>query len=94
MRIRFTLDALAHVDAIHHYVELRSVYAAARITERIFTEIDRLGRFSNLGHLGIVLGTLEWTVSGLPYIIVFERNDEEIIVLGIFHSRRARSPSR
>jgi hypothetical protein len=64
------------------------------ITKRKFAEIDRLGRFSNLGHHGVVLGTLEWTVSGLPYVIVFERREEEIIVLGMFYSRRARSSSR
>jgi toxin ParE1/3/4 len=94
MEVRFTIDALAHIAGIHRYIEARSVHAADRIRSRIFSETDRLGRFSNLGHLGIVLGTLEWTVSGLPYVIVFERNEEEIIVLGIFHSRRARPSNR
>jgi plasmid stabilization system protein ParE len=92
MQVRFTLDALAHVAAIQHYVALRSVTAAVRIKERIFSETDRLSRFSHLGHPGIVLGTLEWTVNGLlPYVIVFERNVGAIVVLGIFHSKRERS---
>ena len=80
MKLRFTLDALAHVNAIHHYVEFLNARAATRVTERIFAEIARLGRLSHLGHLGIVLGTLEWIVSSLPYVIVFEPNEEMIIV--------------
>jgi hypothetical protein len=34
-----------------------------------------------------VPGTYEWTVQGLPYIIVHEIDDhkDELIVLGIFH---------
>jgi hypothetical protein len=39
-----------------------------------------------------VPGTLEWTVAGLPYIIVHQIDNEndEVIVLGVFHGAQAR----
>lgn len=90
MEVRFTIDALAHIASIHCYIEARSLRAAERITSRIFSETDRIGRFSHIGHPGTVMGTFEWTVSGLPYVIVFERIDEQIMILGVFHGRQVR----
>jgi toxin ParE1/3/4 len=92
MNVRFTLEALTHIATIHSYIEGRSPVAAARIVERMFADIDRLAEFPHIGHVGAVPGTYEWTVRGLPYIIVHEVDDEkdELIVLGIFHSAQAR----
>jgi len=90
MEVRFTIDALAHIASIHRYIEARSAHAADRITLRIFSETDRIGRFSHIGHPGTVMGTFEWTVSGLPYVIVFERDSDQVIILGVFHGKQAR----
>jgi toxin ParE1/3/4 len=56
------------------------------------TEADRLGEFPQLGRVGSVPGTYEWTVPRLPYIIVHEVNEEseEIVVLGVFHGAQDR----
>lgn len=90
MEVRFTIDALAHIASIHRYIETRSLHAADRITLRIFAETDRIGRFSHIGHPGSVMGTFEWTVSGLPYVIVFERNPSQVTILAVFHGKQAR----
>ena len=60
--------------------------------QRIFSEAGRLGEFPQLGHVGTVPRTYEWTIPRLPYIIVHELNDatEEIVVLGVFHGARMR----
>jgi toxin ParE1/3/4 len=87
MTVRFTLEALAHIDAIRLYIARRSPAAATRITSRIFAETDRLGEFPELGHVGIVPGTFEWTISGLPFVIVYQLDIDknEIIILGVYH---------
>jgi toxin ParE1/3/4 len=92
MKLRFSFEALSHLDAIHFFIEPRSRPAATHILNRIFTDCDRLAEFPQLGHAGVVPGTQEWTVSGLPYIIVYEisENKSELIVLGIFHGSQAR----
>jgi toxin ParE1/3/4 len=92
MKVRFTREALTHIAGIRFYIEQRSEHAAVHIVERIFAETDRLGQFPELGRVGTVPGTHEWTVPRLPYIIVHESNDDtdEIVVLGVFHGAQIR----
>jgi toxin ParE1/3/4 len=92
MKVRFTLEALTHIAGIRSYVEGRSPRAATHIVERIFAEADRLGEFPQLGRIGVVPGTYEWTVPRLPYVIVHELHDDsdEVMVLGVFHGAQAR----
>jgi toxin ParE1/3/4 len=92
MRLRFTLEALTHIDAIGFYLSHRSTAAAAHIVSRIFADCDRLAEFPHLGHAGAARDTFEWTVAGLPYIVVHEvnRNEGEVIILGVFHGAQQR----
>jgi plasmid stabilization system protein ParE len=92
MNVRFTLEALTHIAEVRYYLAARSPRGADRIVERIFAEADRLGDFPQIGHAGIVAGTLEWIVPRLPYIIVHEiaASGDEVVVLGIFHGAQHR----
>ena len=92
MKVRFAVEALTHIAGIHFYIERRSPHAAGHIVHRIFAEADRLAEFPQLGRVGIVPGTYEWTVRGLPYIIVHDLNDDsdEVVVLGVFHGAQLR----
>jgi plasmid stabilization system protein ParE len=92
MKVRYTLEAIGHMDTIHSYIEARNPEAARRVIERIRTAAEQLGEFPHIGHLGLVTGTCEWAVRGLPYIIVHELNAQanEVVVLGIFHGAQDR----
>jgi toxin ParE1/3/4 len=92
MKVRFAAEALIHIAGIRFYIEGRSPQAATHIVERIFSEVDRLGEFPELGRVGTVPGTHEWIVPRLPYIIVHELNEaaDEIVVLGVFHGAQVR----
>ena len=92
MKVRFTLEALAHIDGIRIYIEGHSPQAASHVVDRICAEAYRLGEFTQLGHVGIVPGTYEWIVPRLPFIIVHELNDntDEVVVLAVFRCRQAR----
>jgi toxin ParE1/3/4 len=92
MRVRYTFEALTHLDAIHSYIEPRNPVAAQRVIARIRAAAERLGEFPNIGHQGLANGTCEWSVNGLPYIIVHELNTEadEVVVLGVFHGAQNR----
>jgi toxin ParE1/3/4 len=93
MKVRFSLEALSHIAGIHFYIETRSRQAAQRIVARIFAEADRLGDFPQIGHIGAVPGTYEWTVTDLPYVIVHELDSKngELVILGVFHGAEKRS---
>jgi hypothetical protein len=44
--------------------------AATKVVERIRYAAERLATFPYMGHEGLSVGTYEWVVAGLPYIIV------------------------
>jgi plasmid stabilization system protein ParE len=92
MKLRFTLEALNHIAAIHFYIQAKNARAAAHIVDRVFADCDRLSEFPEIGHIGTAPGTFEWTVAGLPYIIVYQLDSKknEVIVLGVFHGAQDR----
>jgi plasmid stabilization system protein ParE len=48
MKVRFTLEALSHIAAIHFYIEGRSAAAATHIVDRILAGAARLGEFPRI----------------------------------------------
>jgi toxin ParE1/3/4 len=92
MRVRFTLEAQAHIVAIHTYINERNPIAAVRVVTRIRTAAERLGEMPYIGRTGAAQGTREWVVTGLPYIIVHEPRVEtdEMVVLGVYHGAQLR----
>jgi toxin ParE1/3/4 len=93
---RFTLEALNHIAGIHFYIESRNAIAATRVVARIFAEAERISKFPQIGHKGAVAGTYEWTVPGLPYIIVHELDPKKglVVILGIFHGAQDRAVNK
>jgi plasmid stabilization system protein ParE len=92
MRVRYTIDALAHISAIHTFIKERNAAAATRVVARIRAAARRLGDFPNIGRIGAAPATYEWVVKGLPYIIVHEvhREDDEVVILAIYHGAQLR----
>jgi plasmid stabilization system protein ParE len=92
MRVRYTLEAIAHINTIYSYIEARNPEAARRVIERVRAAAEQLSEFPRIGHGGVVPGTLEWVVKGLPYVIVHEVDAQrnEVIVLGVFHGAQDR----
>jgi len=92
MKVRYTIDALLHIAAIHAYIDERNPAAAVRVLTRIRAAIDRLGEHPRIGHGGAAAGTFEWVVTGLPYIIVHEPNEtvNEVVILGVYHGAQLR----
>lgn len=94
VRLRYTVEARAHIEAIHGYIEERNHTAARRVAARIKAAAERLAAFPYIGREGLVPKTREWVVRGLPYIIVYEVNlaDDEVVVMAVFHGAQSREP--
>lgn len=92
MKVRFAIDALLHIAAIHTYINERNPVAATRVVARIRSAANRLGESPHIGHAGATAGTREWVVVGLPYVIVHEVNapEDEVVVLGVYHGAQLR----
>jgi plasmid stabilization system protein ParE len=71
MKVRLTARARQHLEAIAEYIGERNPSAAVRVGARIRQSIDLLAHFPLIGHAGVLAGTLEKVVVGLPYIIVY-----------------------
>ena len=57
MRLRYTTEALAHLEAINDFLSERDPAAARRIAAEIRTAAQRLCEFPDLGRPGDAIGT-------------------------------------
>jgi plasmid stabilization system protein ParE len=87
MRLRYSADALAHLDAIFDFLVQRNAVAARRVAADIRAAGERLRDFPHMARPGTISGTHEWVVRGTPYLIVYEVDPaaNEIRVLAVFH---------
>jgi toxin ParE1/3/4 len=92
LKLRFTRRARRHLAAISEYISERNLDAARRVGARLRETIELLSKFPGIGHEGVLAGTLEMSVPGLPYIIVYriEGNEESLIILGVYHGAQLR----
>jgi plasmid stabilization system protein ParE len=96
MRVVIREVALADLDRIHAWIAKDRPRSADVVIARIVENAERLGRFPYMGHAGLVTGTYEWVVPGLPYIIVYQvfAADELVAVTAIFHGAQDRERDR
>ena len=93
LRVRFTLPARSQLLSIQEFIADYSPTASRAVGARIRLALDMLCDFPDAGHPGRSQGTREWTVRGLPYIIVYEvisERPDELVVLGVFHGAQER----
>lgn len=93
MRVSFTPQARDDLQAIRGWIAEDSPIAADRVVTRIIQTAMMFGQFPMLGRPGQVAETREFSVTGLPYLIVYRiASESEIDVLTVLHTRR-RYPS-
>jgi plasmid stabilization system protein ParE len=92
MRVIIREAAGNDLDRIHAWIAKDRPHSADAVIARILESVERLGRFPYMGHAGLVRGTFEWVVPGLPYIIVYEvvAADDPVAVTAVFHGAQDR----
>jgi toxin ParE1/3/4 len=93
VRLRYTVRARLHLDAIAEYITERNPDAARRVASRIQEMIDLVASFPMMGRVGVLPGTREMPVPGLPYLIVYrvEKGDPDtLVVVGVYHGAQRR----
>ena len=88
MRVRIARPAARDLDDIIDDIGRDDLGAAAGVYHAIDAATKWLGEFPNIGHAGRAPGTREWSVRGLPYIIVYKVGSDALTVLAIFHVAR------
>lgn len=94
MNVSFTPQARDDLAGIRDWIAEDDDHAADRVIARIVQTAMMFGQFPMLGRLGAVEGTREFSVVGLPYLIVYRiASETEVDVLTVLHTRRKYPPA-
>lgn len=89
MNVNFTPQARDDLAAIRAWIAEDDPRAADNVIARIVQTAMMFGQFPLLGRSGVVAGTREFSVVGLPYLIVYQiASETELDVLTVLHTRR------
>ena len=85
-------SAYDDLERIHAWIEEDRPRSADSVIDRILESTEQLGRFPYIGRIGRALDTYELVVPSLPYIVVYQVNadDDVVIVIGVFHGAQDR----
>ena len=91
MKLRYT--RLAHDDlaTLFAFIAKDDALAARKVSR---AGLGRLIQFPSYGRVGDVDGTRQFVVAGVPFIIVYEIEEEMITILRIYHAAQDRPGSR
>jgi toxin ParE1/3/4 len=82
-------EPAAHdLESIVDYIALDNPVAAEGVYRGIVAAVQKLPQFPALGRPGRHPETRELSVSGLPYLIVYEVSAEAVTILAVFHTAR------
>jgi plasmid stabilization system protein ParE len=91
VKLRYTLPAVADLDANLDYIAAHSPRGARRVQGRIQAIIDLLLLYPNIGIRRDDPVVRRMTTPPYPYLVFYEATDTEIIIHAVRHG--ARDPS-
>ncbi len=93
MNVNFTPQARDDLFSIRDWIAEDDERVADQVIARIVQTAMMFGQFPMLGRVGRIAGTREFSVVGLPYLIVYRIESEtEIDVVTVVHTRRRWPP--
>jgi toxin ParE1/3/4 len=87
-RLRYTLPALADLEAVLDYIAARSPQGARRVQSRIQTVIELLTQHPFIGSRTNDPAIRRMTTAPYPYLIFYAATDAELIVHAVRHAAR------
>ena len=89
MQIRWTAQAVEDLASIKSYIARDSAVLAQLVAARLYNAVDQLSAFPDSGRIVPERGdpSLRELVRP-PYRIVYERGEDAVVILTIFHAAR------
>jgi toxin ParE1/3/4 len=87
MKLRWTPRAVADLEEIGDYLVMAAPQAWEHLLQRLEHLTDLLLDFPLMGKPGIVPETREFVLTGTPYILVFQINDDVVIIVSVRDGR-------
>jgi len=87
LELVFDDQAIVDLEGIFNWIAQDSPAAARKVTDRLFESIQLLTSFPFMGHVGHSVGTYEWVVPRLPYIVVYQVDElhRRVVIAAVFH---------
>jgi toxin ParE1/3/4 len=93
MTVVFAQRAIDDMEELHAYIARRSPSSAHSVLARIRRAINRLAPFPHSGRVGRLAGTRELVIAGLPYLAIYEVQDDRVVIQRILHQRQQWPPA-
>lgn len=91
MKLRYTQKAIAELDGILADIEARSPQGALRVQARIQAITKLLLQFPKSGQLTAIPALRRLVATPYPYLIFYQHEIDEIVVVSVRHAARRRS---
>ena len=88
MRLRWTRQAFADVQAAHDFIAEDNPDAAEAVKAKIEQAVEVLRKFPEVGRHGRVPGTRELVIMGTSYLVAYAVDKNEVHVLAVLHGNR------
>lgn len=88
MKVRWLTGALQSLRSVHRHIAVEDAVAAGKVVSRIERVVERLSDHPMSGRVGRVEGTREVVVPGLPYLVVYRVEPQQVTILRVFHGKR------
>ena len=85
MRLRWTTPATQDLYNIVLHIQQDNPNAAAKVAQTLYDGCGKLENFPRRGRKGRIEGTRELVFAGLPYIVVYRIQDQNLEILRIYH---------
>jgi len=86
MRIRWTEGANGNLDQVEEYIAQDNPPATVATVNKIIEAAQMLSDYPTIGKRGRERGTRELVVAGLPFIIIYVANQEELVIIRVLHT--------
>ncbi len=88
MKLVYTPQALAELDAVLGHIESHSPRGGGRVKHRIRATLDLLLRYPLAGRSTSVAGLHRIVVTPYPYLVFYRPSEVEVVVIAIRHAAR------
>ena len=87
--VRFREEARDDIEGIAAFISQHDEGAAARVVQRIHHVIySVIGKLPLCGRFIKESGTREFSVPGLPYIVIYLADHDAVEIIAVFHTSR------
>lgn len=86
MKIRWTEGANNNLNHVEEYIAQDNPPTAVATVNKIIETAQMLADYPTVGKRGRERGTRELIVAGLPYIVIYTVQREELVILRVLHT--------